>query len=664
MKWVRTILVCLIGVLTALCFAASATIELTSFPSMSVADSRSTVTVSALIRDLNGKLVPDGTQVVFSTDMGNFREAVVKTQNGVARSILQAGGVPGVAKITATAVNFQAMTSMDFEFVSDRSLLSSAKDFIEVVAPRDLQYSMDSKTIGGSGPDHGVVLQYKDITIEADDLQLTVPSYEVRAKNAVLRIGKEEHTFIQLYFRLNGRMGFGTTTYKYRPLELQPFDDGVHFVEGDEIETTGIAEVKPGSLRRPTDVIRQALFEFADLTDSTTIITAKKAIAYPHKEVQFQKADVSVGGARIMRLPLFKVSLFGQTPVITDQMLKISNNQVAIDYPYYLSLKPGQSSLLRLTMGQNAGRSNAGNRAILLNYEYAWNKGDEVQGGINLNGIGRSDWGITAHNYWQIDTTSELAVQLDFPSHSALYGSLGYSKQLAGYSINFNASDSHSLRGPQTSYQQMVMSLDRDPMKVGNLPVRLTWGLTASTQAQSASSFRNSQSTYGIRSTARMNPIYFSRNTSLSGSFTASKLQGANTPGGLTYVGSLSLSQSFPSGGIVFGYDYIDDGFNSEFLGRHQVSARANYNAGPIGFNFYGAKSLDVDRLSTQIDAYYRFNRDWRLSYAYTFDRLLGESFFDYNFILGYRIGYREFGLTWSSRNHRIGFQVLGTTFN
>ena len=85
---------------------------------------------------------------------------------------------------------------------------------------------------------------------------------------------------------------------------------------------------------------------------------------------------------------------------------------------------------------------------------------------------------------------------------------------------------------------------------------------------------------------------------------------------------------------------------------------------GGLSFNFFGSRSLDVDRTTVQLDAGYRFARDWRLSYAYTFDRFFGDSFFDYNFILGYRIGYREFGLTWSHRTKRIGFQVLGTTFN
>ncbi len=664
MKTLRPLLMLLLSALVAVCLAASATIEITSFPSMSVADGRSTVTLSALIRDVNGKIVPDGTRVIFSTDMGSFREAVVETRNGIARAILQAGTVPGMAKVTASVITYQATTTIDFEFVSDRSLLSSAKDFVEVYAPRDLQYSMDSKTIGASGADRGVVLQYKDIEIRADDLQFHVPNYEVRAKNAILKVGKEERQFGLLFFRLNNRNGLGLTTYKYKPLELQPYGNSIRFMEGEERETTGIAEVWSTTVKPPQGPAPRSVFDFADLSDSTTIIHAKKAIAYPRKEILFQKADVFVGGARIMRLPLFKVGIYGQTPIVTDQMLKINDNQLAIDYPYYLSLKPGTSSLLRLKMGQNAGRGLTGGQGIFLNYEYAWSKGDQMQGEAVVSGLGRSDWGVTLRQYYQFDSTSEINAQIDFPSHSALFGGVGYTKRFLGFSLNMNANESHSLRGEESTYRQMAASLDSDPIKIGKLPIKLVYGLTAMQQSQKSALTNADQTAFGVRTTASLNPLYLTRSTSLTGSFTVSKLTGKNTVGGLSYIGSAQLNQSFPNGGFMLGYDFLADGFNSEFLGQHAVSGRLNYYAGPISFSFLGSKSLDVDRSSMQLDASYRLARDWRVSYAYTFDRYFGESFFDYNFILGYRIGYREFGLTWSHRTKRIGIQVLGTTFN
>jgi hypothetical protein len=644
--------------------AGSATIELASFPTMSVADGRSTVTVSATIRDIDGKLVPDGTRVVFSCDRGTFRETVVNTQNGVARAILQAGTVAGVSKITASAITYQATATVDYEFVGDRSLLSSAKEYVEMDAPNDLRYSMDLKVLEASGADQSAVMQYRDIEIRADDIQLNVPTYEVRAKNAILKIGNEEIKCGQLYFRLAQRMGFGTTNYKYKPREIQPFGDGVRFIEGEERETYGIAEIRPGSIKLPDNPVQGKLFEMVDIGDSATLIAAKKAIAYPRKEIQFQKADVYMGGARVMRLPLFKVSMYNSSPLLTDQMIKINDNQLAIDYPYYLSLKPGQTSLLRFSMGRNGGRGLAANRGVFLDYEYQWNHGDDMQGSAALTSLGRSDWGATMQQYFKLDQQTDLMAQLDIPAHRAVFANLNFSHQFPGMSLSANATHNQAISGTAYNNQQMMINLDKDPIKVGNSPFRIRYGFGASQTMAGGGGFSSSQQVFGAHMNATMNPVYFGKETSLTGSATLSKLQGTNTNSGLSINTDLTLSQSFRGGGFALGYDFIDDGFTSNFLGQHQLTARLNYFLGNSALNFFMIKSLDVDRISMQIDASYRFARDWRLSYAYTYDRFLTDSFLDYNLILGYRIGYREVGLTWSYRTKRLGFQVLGTTYN
>src|SRR5438477_2879440 len=76
--------------------------QLNAFPSVSVADGRSTTTITADIRDSGGRPVADGTRVVFNTTLGSFRDSVATTTNGIARVILVAGTAPGVARITAT----------------------------------------------------------------------------------------------------------------------------------------------------------------------------------------------------------------------------------------------------------------------------------------------------------------------------------------------------------------------------------------------------------------------------------------------------------------------------------------------------------------------------------------------------------------------------------
>ncbi len=648
----------------AVVMAGNATIELGSFPTMSVADGRSTVTVSALIRDAGGNLVPNGTRVIFSCDRGSFREAVVTTQNGVARAILQAGNVAGLAKISVSAITFQATATMDYEFVSDRTLLSSAKEYVDVVAPRDLRYSMDLKTIEASGSDRTAVLQYRDIEIRAEDLQLNVSTNEVRAKNAILKIGKDEVVCGELYFRLSQRMGFGSTTFKYRPKHLKPFGGGVVFSEGEEREIYGMAEIRPGQIKKPDGVVPRRLFEMLDLSDSATLISAKKATSYPRKEVQFTKADVRVGGASIMKLPLFKVNMYTQTPILTDQMIKINDNQIAIDYPHYLSLKPGETSLMRFSMGRGGSRGISSNRGAFLDYEYYWNRGDEFQGGLTVQSIGRKDWGVSANQFIKLDDTSELVAQVDLPAHRAFFGTLNIGKQFPGFNLNASASRTDSLTRDSYRNQQYMLSLDKDPIKVGRTPLRINVGLTASHSTNSSENLSASRSVAGVRGIMRLNPVYYGRDTSLNGSLTLAHLAGDENYGGTTISANLTASQSFKGGGLALSYDYTKDKFTSQFLGEHQLSGRMNYYLGNTSLNAFMIKSLDVDRMSIQLDASYRFSRDWKLSYAYTYDKFLADGFLDYYFILGYRLGYREVGLTWSHRTKRIGFQILGTTFN
>lgn len=649
--------------------AAQASVDLSAFPTMSLADGHSTVTISATIRLPNGSLAPDGTRVVFSTDRGSFRQSVVETRNGVARAVMQTGTEAGFAKVTATVLSYRATATMDYEYVSDRSLLNSANEFIIIDAEENgtVRYSMDFRVAEAEGPGRVGVVKFRDVTIKADRIQVNIPTYEVRAKNAVITIGKEEPVECsELYFRLNTRLGYGLTNFTYKPRALEPYGNGFRFVEGESRTTYGVAEIRPGTVREPVSPVRSQLFEMRDLDESVTIIKAASLTAFPRKDIHIQKADVLVGGARVLSTPLYKISVFTSTPVFTDQILKINNNQLAVDYPHYLSLTPTSQSALRLQMGNGgSGRGLTSTNGVFLNYEMNWNRGDEFQGDMVVNGLGRNDWGIGIRQFWRPDTSTDISAQLDFPAHSALFGNLNLNKQLAGgYSFTTYASDSRSIRGAEYSSQQVSASLEKNPVPVGKLPVYVSYGLTASSLHANYGTYKNSQESAGLRTSFRMNPIYLDRNTSVTSSFTLSKLFGQNVPGGLSQVGNLTINRNLNGGGLSLSYDYFADGFTDTYLGSHQLSARANMYFGNLMLNSFFLKSLDQDRYSVQADASFRINRDMRLSYAYTFDRVFGGSYMDYYFVLGYRLGYREFGLTWSQRTKRFGFQLLGTTFN
>src|SRR6478672_7576128 len=79
-------------------------VRLSTFPDVAVADARSTITVTAEVRENSGRTAINGTQVFFQTTLGHFQQSVVTTTEGYARAVLVTSGTPGTAKITASAL--------------------------------------------------------------------------------------------------------------------------------------------------------------------------------------------------------------------------------------------------------------------------------------------------------------------------------------------------------------------------------------------------------------------------------------------------------------------------------------------------------------------------------------------------------------------------------
>ena len=667
MRWLRTSILLFAAMVAALALADTASIRLVSYPAVSVADGRSTITISADVRGRDSRSVPDGTQVVFTTDLGTFRENVVQTVNGVARAILVAGGLPGTATIHARTLAFSdASSTLQMEFLSDRSQLSTAQEYIEVVAPRHLVYSMDLKVIGAADPDERVSVRYRDIEIIAQDVQVDVPGYEVRARKARLKFGKIEQEFEELTMKLNTRKGYGVATVPVKSLVLVGSAPWFRFEEGPAelrlgpvtVTSAGVVPMVPG------ETLPANAFAFKDLAQSATIIAAKKAVAFPRKEIQFHKADIMMGGVRMMSLPLFQVSVYGQTPLITDQIVNVNDNQLGINYPHYLSLKPGETSLLRFRMGERYGRGLSTSGGAFLDYELNWNRGDEMDGGLTFSGLGRSDWGIGARQFLRIDDDTQAFAQLEFPSHRSVFGSANINRQFTGYHVGINANATSTLRAPEFNTQQYVMVAEKDPTAISGLPLRLYYGLTAQQSSTRTLGLTHTQSGVGARIRTQLLPQHLDRSTELNAELSVAHLTGRNVEEGLTLYGSATVSKGLSGAASLSGsYRFSQDGINSSLAGRHQLSIQGSYFGGRTTLSFGANRSLDIARTSLQADIGYRMSDLWRLRYSYTFDQYFGDQFLDYYASIGYRIGFREIGLVWSKRTNRLGIQLLGASF-
>jgi hypothetical protein len=651
-------------------------VQLQAFPAISVADGHSTTDISATVRDSSGRAAPAGTEVVFSSNIGTFRENVVVTSNGIAHGTLVAGNIAGIATITATASTGGSPTVLTYEFVKTRAELSSAREYVELDAPRNMQYDHTDRIISAAAPHFGVILRYRDIEIDADDLEYDINSYVVKARKAKMKMGKTTHEYEELNVTLNAHHAFGTTTYKssipttaaqqgMSLVFLEQKTDGT-FQIAQEQEQYGLVEVHRDLLTPYKGKTPDKFFTFTDISASPSIVSARRATVYPRKEIQFQRAEIYVANAKIIRLPLFVVNFTNTSgPMVTDGLISITDNQIGINYPQWLLLKPGLSSDFRFHMGDQVGRDYASDRGAFLDYELNWDRGDDMQGGLTFGGIGREDWSVDLHQYWHFDDRSSATAQFSLPSGQGFFGSGSVNHEFTGFSANVSANHSQTFTGIESSSQSYGFDLTTDPKRIAKLPVRYSYGLTATQTSSDDQVLGNrQQGGEGVTARATSDAIPIDKSSLITASLTADKLYGENELAGIGWLGVVNLSHRISSrASMLLTYNYTLDGFNDAELGHHLFSLSGNYHAGKAELNLMGSKSVDVNRMNLYADMSYHLSNLWRLSYSYTENRILGSEFLDWNFGFDYRIGWREVGLLWSESTHRVGIQLLGATF-
>lgn len=651
--------------LTAAVLADNGTLTISALPPMALADGRTPVTFTVEVRDSTGRYVPDGTQVLFETNLGTFRQNVVTTQSGIARATLIASGTEGVARIRITAPRFNTTDIREYEFVSDPGMLSAAREFIEVTSEdRDLVYSTQFRILEASSDrPNGVVLRYRDITIRAQDIQLEVPTYIVRARNARITMGGIDQLFSELYFVLNRRNGGGMTETDTTGVRMVP--EG-YFVRPEPAEGRRVAfvEISAGGLR-PLDRPIPGLFNFLDISDTLSTVEARRATIFPQREIQFVNPNIKVEGQSVIRVPRIAFSATTSTPIITEQFFSISNNNFAVNFPYYVDLRPGMSQLFRLEYGRryNTGFGAAG--GLFLSYEMNWNQGVDMEGGIALRGLNRNDWGISARQFWQPDPQTTFQAQLEMPAQQSIFGTVNASRSFDGFSATASTNYTTTLRGLPATSQRHELLLESDPIPVPGLASNLFVGASYEESRFSLSEFSNAQSSYGARARLNSRPLRLWQGGTFSGSFTANQRQGRNVPQSLTTETNLSLTSAIAPGmfGQV-GYSFVDDPFQAGFLGRHRLTTETFYTQGALNASLFLSQSLDVDRRNINTNLSLRVSDLWRFRHSFLLDQFAGQSFGEQNFLISYRIGFQEVGISYSTRTNRFGIEIIGTTFD
>ncbi|MCU0316352.1 MAG: hypothetical protein MUC92_07150, partial [Fimbriimonadaceae bacterium] len=302
---------------------------------------------------------------------------------------------------------------------------------------------------------------------------------------------------------------------------------------------------------------------------------------------------------------------------------------------------------------------------MFLDYEYKWNQGDRMDGGVTISGLLRDDWGANIRQFWMLPDRTTISAQVDAPAHRSLFASTNIGKPFNGFSVNLNANYGRTLRGPAFENNSTSFVFEKDPIKTGKLPANLFLGFTSTNQSLKAGSSRESQSTLGFQARLVSNPIRFGPGMNGNASYRLAQLSGTNVQKGLTQQFNFSLGAAITEGlAMNLSYDFIDDGFSSSLLGQHRLTTEAYFSLGRTSFTAYFSRSLDVDRLESRGTFRYNMGSLWRFNYSGTFSKYLTDSYSDQSFIISYKLGFREIGLSYSQRTRRLGIELLGTSFN
>ncbi|MCL6623045.1 MAG: Ig-like domain-containing protein [Fimbriimonadales bacterium] len=618
------------------------TIRLGAYPTISVADGRSTVTLSAELRTSGGERASDGTVVRFVTTLGYFREADIRTSAGTARAVLVAPNSPGVATVSASAPGF-APTTIEVEFVKDRASLASATQYVEISCPEYLAYHPDIRIVSATGSPRKASVQYRDVRIVADDMQVNLSTLGVVAMNAVLRVGDEEVNCLRLRYDLSRREGTAITRL-----------EGVGGFYG-------LKRARVVPLEREA---RANEFGFEDVGVSATSVHAERILAVPNREIQFHQARLYVGNTKVLSMPLYAMKPNTEPGSLGDSVISFMDGGVVVDYPYYLRLSPNDRSLVRVRAGQSYGRGVSNSRGLFLDWENHYFRGNQMEGSVTLMGLGRSDMGLSWRHTHRIDERSTAYAYLDFPGFRSVFGSLSASRAFDGFTVSLSGNSTRAFRGTPSETQRLDINVETPlkPLSPG-VPVNYTLGLTANMSRTRFGSFQNSQEGFGVRGRFIMRPLPLWSGANLMASLTVSQLWGKNTGNAPGLLGSVTVTTPLEKGTLSLSYDYHRDPFVASFMGTHRVNALYNLNTRPLYLSLLAAKSLDIDSATLYVDAFYELSPLWRLGTQFSYDRFSGTLYRDETFVLGYTLGFRELRLTYSRSTHKFGFELVNAPF-
>lgn len=617
-------------------------LRVTANPASIPADGKSVCTVSAEVRDPEGVLVPDGTEIRFNASLGVIEESV-ETSAGVARARLTSSDIPGDSVVTATWLEGQAVAQVTITFGGTEAE-PEGQQYLDVNASDYLAYSMDFSVLEAIG---SVKIRYRSLEMSADEAQVDLQL------NRILARSTSSETPIQI--RL-----------KDKTIEGDLLICDLNTLEGQLISISSGNSRKVDLLRgESSDIDEMAMYqpsdlEFLDLSESSVLVKSKSATVFPNNKIQFKGAGIYVKGKRRLYLPFYVLSLTGDQ-ADDSQYLGYSTGGLTLNLPLYYSLTPSSSGALLVRHGESSGWGWYGQKpGWFLDVRQKYST-PTSSGQVLFTQITGNDWGAHFNHSQQLDSRTNGYMYIDWAAHKDLYGVVNLNRSYNSFSAGLNLYGT-SIDGGGDS-RTAELTLKTRSRQIGKLPARFTISSrTSYTDGSGMGTLAGMQES--LLGNIYTNPLKLGSSLSFRASAGLGYLWGSERSSGMSSLATAALDWKISRNSMLqLNYRFADraTSYTSSTFGKQSLSAHLRLSDGQkwraTMFMMHG---LDYDSLNLLGDFSYYLDKNWRLGLRTTYNKFGDISYNDTEFALGRRFENRELMAVWSKSQNKVMLE-LGT---
>lgn len=604
------------------------------------ADGKSLCTISAEVRDRDGVLAPDGTEVRFNSTLGVIEETA-ETSAGVVRVKLTSSDIPGECMVTATWLEGQAVAQISVSFGGSAEDVGGPQ-YLEVNADEYLAYSIDYRILEAIG---SVRIRYRSIEMTADQAQVDLQMGRIVARSS----GRD--TPIEV------RMKDKTISGDLLLCDVNSLEGQLISISSGKSQVVDLrtGESKPSE---GTGLYQPEELELVDLSESSVLVKADAATIFLGEKIQFKSAGVYVNGKRTLWLPFYVLSLT-DNQADDGQYVGYSTGGLTLNLPLYYSLTPSSSGALLVRHGESAGWGWYGQKpGWFLDVRQKYTT-PTASGQILLSQVTGADWGTHLSHTQQIDSRTQGYLYVDWAAHKDLFGMMNLSRSFDNFSAGLNFYGSYLDEGTDTRTTEFSLQTHAKPL--GKLPARFS--LSSRTSHLSGSNLGNSggmqQSLLG---NIYSNPFELSNDISLRSSLSLGYRWGNARASGLSTIAAAVLDWRISTNSrLQLNYRFADraTSYTSSTFGKQSLSAHLRLSDGKKwGASFFMMTGLDYSSANILSDLSYYLDKNWRVGLRSTWNKFGDLSYNDTEFALGRRLGSRELMAVWSKSQHKIMLEL------